>query len=245
MDRVFASGSDVIFHNLQGQPLKPRNRSQSEVAQAVRRNDVTFAIGAAGTGKTYQAVMLALAALKERHVKKIIVTRPVVEAGESLGFLPGDLHEKVDPYLRPIYDALDSMIGIEKRKAYVEKGIVEIAPLAYLRGRTLEKAFVILDEAQNCTYGQLKLFLTRLGIKSRCVITGDPSQCDLPHWAESALQTARQALSGVRGIAFVDMDPADVVRHRIVADIVHAYHDFEHKPAPVEEATEPTAESGS
>ncbi|HTO93710.1 MAG TPA: PhoH family protein, partial [Bacteroidota bacterium] len=190
---------------------------------AVRANDIVFAIGPAGTGKTYMAVALAVAALKNSEITKIVLTRPAVEAGESLGFLPGDLKEKVDPYLRPLYDALDDMLPPEKLRNYIEKRIIEIAPLAYMRGRTLNNAFVILDEAQNASAMQMKMFLTRLGPNSRAIVTGDITQIDLPGTTSSGLVQIQEVLRGVEGIAFVYFDRNDVVRHRLVKDIIDAY----------------------
>ena len=193
------------------------------VVDAAAGNDIVFAIGPAGTGKTYTAVALAVKALKNKEVKKIIITRPAVEAGENLGFLPGDLKEKIDPYLRPIYDALDDMIPAEKLKFYLENRTIEIAPLAYMRGRTLNKAFILLDEAQNTTSMQMKMFLTRMGIHSKTIITGDKSQVDLPKNQTSGLGEAERILSGINGIAFVELDGSDVVRHRLVRKIIEAY----------------------
>src|SRR5690606_12676694 len=186
-------------------------------------NDIVFAVGPAGTGKTYVGVALAVSALKSRQVKKIVLCRPAVEAGESLGFLPGDFREKVDPYLRPLYDALEDMIPREKLRAFLEQNTVEIVPLAYMRGRTMNSAFVILDEAQNATASQMKMFLTRLGAGSRAIVTGDITQTDLPSTAQSGLVQARDILEGIDGIAFVDFGRGDVVRHRLVMDIIEAY----------------------
>jgi phosphate starvation-inducible PhoH-like protein len=186
-------------------------------------NDVVFAIGPAGTGKTYTAVALAVRALKNREIRRIILTRPAVEAGESLGFLPGDMREKIDPYLRPLYDALYDMLQFEKVKTYIESGIIEIAPLAFMRGRTLDNAFVILDEAQNTTQNQLKMFLTRMGPSAKFIVTGDITQIDLPAHQKSGLVEAMHILKGVKGIEFVYLDAQDVVRHRLVRDIIEAY----------------------
>lgn len=207
--------------------VKARTPGQKAYVQQVRKNDIVFAIGPAGTGKTYLAVAMAVAALKNRDVTKIVLARPAVEAGESLGFLPGDFREKIDPYLRPLYDALDDMLSAEKLKGYLEKRIVEIVPLAYMRGRTLHNAFVILDEAQNATAMQMKMFLTRLGMHSRAIITGDVTQIDLPTKTTSGLVQIQEVLKGVQGIAFSYLDRGDVVRHRLVKDIIDAYDRFQ------------------
>ncbi len=207
--------------------IKARTPGQRAYIQQVRRNDIVFAIGPAGTGKTYLAVALAVAALKNRDVTKIMLARPAVEAGESLGFLPGDLREKVDPYLRPLYDALDDMLSAEKLKSYMEKRIIEIVPLAYMRGRTLQNAFVILDEAQNASAMQMKMFLTRLGAHSRAIITGDITQIDLPQKTVSGLVQIQDVLKSVQGVGFSYLDASDVVRHRLVKDIINAYERFQ------------------
>lgn len=206
--------------------IKARTPGQLVYLKTAQTNDICFAIGPAGTGKTYMAVALAVAALKKNTVKKIILTRPAVEAGEKLGYLPGDLREKIDPYLRPLYDALEDMLPTERVKAYLEKGIIEIIPLAYMRGRTLNKAFVILDEAQNTTDVQMKMFLTRLGTESRAIITGDITQIDLPIKTVSGLVKAQEILSGIEGVGFSFFDKADVVRHRLVKDIIDAYEKY-------------------
>lgn len=203
--------------------IKARTPGQKAYIQQVRKNDIVFAIGPAGTGKTYLAVAMAVAALKNRDVTKIVLARPAVEAGENLGFLPGDLQEKVDPYLRPLYDALDDMLTAEKLKSYMEKRIIEIVPLAYMRGRTLHNAFVILDEAQNASAMQMKMFLTRLGAHSRAIITGDITQIDLPQNTISGLVQIRDVLKSIQGVAFAYLDVNDVVRHRLVKDIIDAY----------------------
>lgn len=203
--------------------IKARTPGQKLYIQQIRKNDIVFSIGPAGTGKTYLAVAMAVAALKNRDVTKIVLARPAVEAGESLGFLPGDLKEKVDPYLRPLYDALDDMISAEKLKSYMEKRIIEIVPLAYMRGRTLHNAFVILDEAQNATAIQMKMFLTRLGMHSRAIITGDITQIDLSSSTMSGLVQIQQILKETPGVAFAYLDRNDVVRHRLVKDIIDAY----------------------
>ncbi len=213
----------IILYGTRGNPIKARTANQGKMISAAAKSDMVFAIGPAGTGKTYMAVALAVRALKNKEVKKIIITRPAVEAGENLGFLPGDLKEKIDPYLRPIYDALDDMVPAEKLKFYQENRIIEIAPLAYMRGRTLQNAFILLDEAQNTTTMQIKMFLTRMGTDSKAIITGDVSQIDLPRNQKSGLVDAVEILSDVKGISFVKLDAGDVVRHRLVKDIIQAY----------------------
>lgn len=200
---------------------------QRRYIHAMKKNDIVFGIGPAGTGKTYLAVVMAVRALKQGYVKKIILTRPAVEAGESLGFLPGDLKEKVDPYLRPLYDALHDILGQEYTQRMMERGVIEIAPLAYMRGRTLDDSFVILDEAQNTTGVQIKMFLTRLGFSSKMVITGDPSQVDLPKGVKSGLSIAANILSGVSGLSFITLEQTDVVRHPLVQRIIEAYDKME------------------
>ena len=206
--------------------VKAKTSGQKKYFQVANKNDICFAIGPAGTGKTYLAVALAVSALKRGIVKRIVLARPAVEAGESLGFLPGDFQEKIDPYLRPLYDALDDMMPSEKLKGYIEKGIVEIVPLAYMRGRTLNNAFVILDEAQNATDVQMKMFLTRLGANSKAIITGDITQIDLPSKTKSGLIQAKEILNGIEGVGFVYFDREDVVRHKLVKDIIDAYDKF-------------------
>jgi phosphate starvation-inducible PhoH-like protein len=206
--------------------IKPRTATQIEYHKQVHTNDIVFAIGPAGTGKTYLAVAFAVAALKDKQVNKIVLTRPAVEAGESLGFLPGDLAEKVDPYLRPLYDALEEMIPVEKLKNYMERNIIEVVPLAYMRGRTLNNSFVILDEAQNTTTVQMKMFLTRLGANSKAIITGDVTQIDLPKKAQSGLIQVQEILQGIDDISFVYFEKSDVVRHKLVKDIINAYEKF-------------------
>ncbi len=214
---------DILLYGTQGAVIKPRTVNQYELVQKASDNDLVFAVGPAGTGKTYISVALAVRALKNRRVKRIIITRPAVEAGENLGFLPGDLKEKIDPYLRPIYDALVDMVPSEKLRFYEENNIIEIAPLAYMRGRTLQNAFVLLDEAQNTTSMQIKMFLTRMGTNSKVIITGDRSQIDLPKRQRSGLVDAVEVLKDVKGIGFVELDSKDVVRHRLVKRIIDAY----------------------
>ena len=216
--------SNTLLKDRAGRPIRVKNYSQRQYVQMIKNNDLTFGIGPAGTGKTYLAVVMAVAALKRREVDRLILTRPAVEAGESLGFLPGDLKEKVDPYLRPIYDALNSILGAEHVERLIERGVIEIAPLAYMRGRTLDKAFVILDEAQNTTRAQMKMFLTRLGFGSKMIVNGDASQIDLPKGhSQSGLVDAENHLKGLPHIAFVNFDSNDVVRHPVVSEIIRAY----------------------
>ena len=217
------NNKNLILHGRNGKPIKAKTRNQKRLVEASENNDVVFAIGPAGTGKTYTAVALAVRALKNRLVKKIILTRPAVEAGENLGFLPGDLKEKIDPYLRPLYDALDDMLPVDKLNYFMDNRIIEIAPLAFMRGRTLDNAFIILDEAQNSTSMQLKMFLTRLGPSAQCIITGDLSQVDLPRSVSSGLRRAVNILGGLDGIEAVYLDADDVVRHRLVKAIITAY----------------------
>lgn len=216
---------EEIARTTKGKPIRAKTIGQREYIQAIRHKDVVFGIGPAGTGKTYLAVVMATQALKNGHVKRIILTRPAVEAGESLGFLPGDLKEKVDPYLRPLYDALNDIYGTEQTQRLIERGTIEIAPLAYMRGRTLDDAFVILDEAQNTTHQQMKMFLTRLGFGSKMVITGDKTQMDLPKNTESGLIVAERTLKYVKSIHFQILEQGDVVRHPIVAKIIKAYEE--------------------
>jgi phosphate starvation-inducible PhoH-like protein len=218
------NGDDIILYGTKGAPIKPKTVNQQRLVDMVKDNDLTFAIGPAGTGKTYISVALAVKALKNKTVKKIIITRPAVEAGENLGFLPGDLKEKIDPYLRPIYDGLHDMIPHEKLQYYMEREIIEIAPLAYMRGRTLNNAFILLDEAQNTTPMQMKMFLTRMGPDSKMIITGDTTQIDLPGRQRSGLKEAIRILQNVKGIGFIELSEKDVVRHRLVRDIIEAYH---------------------
>jgi phosphate starvation-inducible PhoH-like protein len=213
----------VLVHGRDGRVIFAKTKNQQLLVEASSQNDVVFAIGPAGTGKTYTAVALAVRALKNKEVKKIILTRPAVEAGESLGFLPGDLKEKIDPYLRPLYDALDDMIPAERLQHFMETRVIEIAPLAFMRGRTLDHAFIILDEAQNCTPLQIKMFLTRLGPSAKCIITGDLSQIDLPYNQISGLRQATRLLQNIYGITSIFLTRDDVVRHRLVKDILKAY----------------------
>jgi phosphate starvation-inducible PhoH-like protein len=226
---VSPEDSDAVVLFTKSGVIKARTSGQKHYLQLVRKNDIVFSIGPAGTGKTYLAVAMAVAALKNRDVTKIVLARPAVEAGESLGFLPGDFREKIDPYLRPLYDALDDMLSAEKLKSYIEKRIVEIVPLAYMRGRTLHNSFVILDEAQNASAMQMKMFLTRLGLHSRAIITGDVTQIDLPTKTTSGLVQIQEVLNGVQGISFCYLDRNDVVRHRLVKDIIDAYERFNGK----------------
>ena len=217
---------DSIVLYTKNDVVKAKTEGQRKYFQIANKNDICFAIGPAGTGKTYLAVALAVSALKRGIVKRIVLARPAVEAGESLGFLPGDFQEKIDPYLRPLYDALDDMIPSEKLKGYLEKRIIEIVPLAYMRGRTLNNSFVILDEAQNATDVQMKMFLTRLGANSKAIITGDITQIDLPVKTRSGLVQAKEILNGITGVGFAYFDREDVVRHRLVKDIIDAYDKF-------------------
>jgi phosphate starvation-inducible protein PhoH and related proteins len=214
---------EEITKNAKGKSIRVKTLGQQQYLMAMRKHDLVFGIGPAGTGKTYLAVVMAVNALKNGNVKRIILTRPAVEAGESLGFLPGDLKEKVDPYLRPLYDALHDILGTEHTQRMIERGTIEIAPLAYMRGRTLDDAFVILDEAQNTTQAQMKMFLTRLGFGSKMVITGDQTQIDLPRGVKSGLITAESILSEVKGISIVHLEQSDVVRHPLVGRIIQAY----------------------
>lgn len=215
--------SDVIVTRADGKPIKPKTLGQKSYIEKIRNNDVVFGIGPAGTGKTYLAVAMAVRAFKAGEVDRIILTRPAVEAGESLGFLPGDLQDKVDPYLRPLYDGLFDILGFDTYQNLVEKGLIEVAPLAYMRGRTLDRSFVILDEAQNTTHEQMKMFLTRLGFGSKAIITGDKTQVDLPRGKKSGIRAAEHILRNVEGIAFMEFSSIDVVRHPLVQRIIDAY----------------------
>tara|TARA_Y100001968_G_scaffold307593_1_gene325533 strand:+ start:1222 stop:2151 length:930 start_codon:yes stop_codon:yes gene_type:complete len=215
--------SQIILHGVNGKSIKPRTVNQQKMVEQILNNDMMFAIGPAGTGKTYTAVALAVRALKSKQVKKIILTRPAIEAGENLGFLPGDLKEKLDPYMQPLYDALTDMIPAEKLKYYIDYGIIQIAPLAFMRGRTLNDAFVILDESQNSTEMQMKMFLTRMGMSAKFVITGDDSQIDLPNKQKSGLLQSMKKLSKIKGISFVYLNDKDVIRHKLVKSIIKSY----------------------
>jgi len=217
------SFDDILLYGNKGIKIKPKTTNQKKMVSAAMNNDMLFVIGPAGTGKTYISVALAIRALKNKEVKKIIITKPAVEAGESLGFLPGDMQEKIDPYLRPIYDALDDMLPPEKLKYYQENRIIEIAPLAYMRGRTLHHAFILLDEAQNTTAMQIKMFLTRMGPNSKMIVTGDISQIDLPDHQKSGLIHSLEILKNIKEIGYLELGPQDVVRHKIVKKIIEAY----------------------
>ena len=233
------AGGDIIVFGQNGKVIRAKTQNQKLLVQAAEKNDIIFAVGPAGTGKTYTAVALAVRALKNKTVKKIILTRPAVEAGESLGFLPGDLKEKIDPYLRPLYDALDDMLPPDKLNYFMTNRIIEVAPLAYMRGRTLDNAYIILDEAQNTTELQIKMFLTRIGPSAKAIITGDMTQIDLPKNQQSGLQKAIRILKHIHGIGHIELDGEDVVRHRLVKEIIKAYdkanqsnetHTTENKP---------------
>ncbi|SEG61538.1 phosphate starvation-inducible protein PhoH [Halpernia humi] len=221
--------NDVIVKGINGKVIKAKTTNLKKLVKETEKKDMVFAIGPAGTGKTYTSVALAVKALKEKEVKRIILTRPAVEAGESLGFLPGDLKEKLDPYLQPLYDALRDMIPHEKLEGFIEKNVIEVAPLAFMRGRTLDEAFVILDEAQNTTHSQMKMFLTRMGMNAKFIITGDPSQVDLPMRQKSGLREAMRILENVNEIGFVHLTEEDVVRHPVVRKIIVAYAEEDKK----------------
>ncbi len=225
--RKSAKIEGVLVHGVNGNLIKAQTSNQRKMVDLMSKNDMLFAVGPAGTGKTYTAVALAVKALKEKEVRKIILTRPAVESGENLGFLPGDLKEKLDPYMQPLYDALRDMIPHEKLESHIEKGIIQIAPLAFMRGRTLDNAFVILDEAQNTTHNQMKMFLTRMGKNAKFIITGDPGQIDLPSKQVSGLKEALLALKEINGIAQIYLDDKDVVRHRLIKKIIKAYKSIE------------------
>ena len=214
---------DVVCYTMRGKPIRPKTFGQKKYIDAIRTNDIVFGIGPAGTGKTYLAMAMAITAFKNNEVDRLILTRPAVEAGEKLGFLPGDLQEKVDPYLRPLYDAMYEIMGAESFQKNFEKGLIEVAPLAYMRGRTLENAYIILDEAQNTTPEQMKMFLTRFGQGSKMIVTGDATQIDLPYGKKSGLAEARRILKGVRGLRFTEFSREDVVRHKLVQRIIDAY----------------------
>ncbi len=226
-DKSSVKAGEVLVHGVSGKLIKAQTTNQRKMVDEIAKNDLLFAVGPAGTGKTYTAVALAVRALKEKEVRRIILTRPAVESGENLGFLPGDLKEKLDPYMQPLYDALRDMIAPEKLQAYLETGVIQIAPLAFMRGRTLDNAFVILDEAQNTTHAQMKMFLTRMGKHAKFVITGDPGQIDLPRKQVSGLKEALLALKDINGVASVYLDDKDVIRHKLVRQIISAYKSIE------------------
>jgi len=221
--------AEILLHGVNGRPIKAKTTNQRKLVDSVRHNDMVFAIGPAGTGKTYTGVALAVKALKNKEVKRIILTRPAVEAGENLGFLPGDLKEKLDPYMQPLYDALRDMIPAEKLDNYIEKGTIQIAPLAFMRGRTLDNAFVILDEGQNTTHSQMKMFLTRMGKNAKFLLTGDPGQIDLPRRVISGLKEALLILKDIKGVGMVFLDDKDVIRHKLVKKVIEAYKNIENR----------------
>ncbi|MHA7108535.1 PhoH family protein [Sunxiuqinia elliptica] len=231
-----ANTREVLLHGINGKPIRARTPNQRLLVESSKNSDLIFAIGPAGTGKTYTAIALAVRALKNREIKRIILSRPAVEAGERLGFLPGDLKEKIDPYLQPLYDALQDMIPAKKLEEFLKDGIIQIAPLAFMRGRTLSDAFVILDEAQNTTLNQLKMFLTRMGMNAKFIITGDETQIDLPSIHQSGLIQAKKILKNIKDISFVQFDAKDIVRHRLVRDIVNAYDKYYQKELAKKEA---------
>jgi phosphate starvation-inducible PhoH-like protein len=228
-EESYENMGETIVHGVSGRTIKAKTPNQRKIVEASKHSDLIFAIGPAGTGKTYTSVALAVKALKEKQVKRIILTRPAVEAGENLGFLPGDLKEKLDPYMQPLYDALRDMIPHEKLEGYIENGTVQIAPLAFMRGRTLDNAFVILDEAQNTTHAQMKMFLTRMGKNAKFILTGDPGQIDLPRRVISGLKEVLLILGNVKGISIVHLDDRDVIRHKLVKKIIDAYSQIEHQ----------------
>lgn len=229
-EKIEELAGDCICITSKGKPIKPKTIGQKRYCNMIAKNTITIGVGPAGTGKTYLAVAMAVTAFRSKQVNRIILTRPAVEAGEKLGFLPGDLQSKVDPYLRPLYDALFDMLGAETYQKYVERGNIEVAPLAYMRGRTLDDSFIILDEAQNTTREQMKMFLTRLGFNSKMVITGDITQIDLPNGAKSGLKDCVKILRNIEGIGSCTFDERDVVRHRLVQDIIKAYAKFDNNP---------------
>ena len=231
---------DVIVYSVTGKPITPRSTNQLKLVQEFEKNDMIFAIGPAGSGKTYTAIALAVRALKNKEIKKIILSRPAVEAGEKLGFLPGDMKDKIDPYLQPLYDALQDMIPAAKLKEYMELNIIQIAPLAFMRGRTLNDAIVILDEAQNTTTQQIKMFLTRMGMNTKMIVTGDMTQIDLPSSQTSGLVQAIKILKGVKGISFIELNKKDIVRHKLVTRIVEAYEKFEEKTKSLKNTDKPS-----
>ncbi|WP_323789083.1 PhoH family protein [Psychroserpens sp.] len=224
-----AKSGEVIVHGVNGKMIKAQTVNQRKLVESMRKNDMVFAIGPAGTGKTYTGVALAVRALKNKEVKRIILTRPAVEAGENLGFLPGDLKEKLDPYMQPLYDALRDMIPAEKLASFIENGTIQIAPLAFMRGRTLDNAFVILDEGQNTTHAQMKMFLTRMGKSAKFLLTGDPGQVDLPRRSISGLKEALLVLKNVEGIGMIYLDDKDVIRHKLVKKVIEAYKSIENR----------------
>ena len=226
-DRLMEMDADCICHTINGKPIKPKTLGQKAYVDAIRKNMIVFGLGPAGTGKTYLAMAMAITAFKNNEVSRIILTRPAIEAGEKLGFLPGDLQSKVDPYLRPLYDALYQIMGAESFAKNMEKGLIEVAPLAYMRGRTLDNAYIILDEAQNTTAQQIKMFLTRMGMNTKMIVTGDMTQIDLPASQTSGLVQALCILKGVKGISFVELNKKDIVRHKLVERIVDAYERFD------------------
>ena len=231
---------DVIVYSVTGKPITPRSTNQLKLVKEFDKNDMIFAIGPAGSGKTYTAIALAVRALKNKEIKKIILSRPAVEAGEKLGFLPGDMKDKIDPYLQPLYDALQDMIPAAKLKEYMEQNIIQIAPLAFMRGRTLNDAIVILDEAQNTTTQQIKMFLTRMGMNTKMIVTGDMTQIDLPSSQTSGLVQAIKILKGVKGISFIELNKKDIVRHKLVTRIVEAYEKFEEKTKSLKNTDKPS-----
>ena len=231
---------DVIVYSVTGKPITPRSTTQLKLVKEFDKNDMIFAIGPAGSGKTYTAIALAVRALKNKEIKKIILSRPAVEAGEKLGFLPGDMKDKIDPYLQPLYDALQDMIPAAKLKEYMELNIIQIAPLAFMRGRTLNDAIVILDEAQNTTTQQIKMFLTRMGMNTKMIVTGDMTQIDLPSSQTSGLVQAIKILKGVKGISFIELNKKDIVRHKLVTRIVEAYEKFEEKTKSLKNTDKPS-----
>lgn len=231
---------DVIVYSVTGKPITPRSTNQLKLVKEFDKNDMIFAIGPAGSGKTYTAIALAVRALKNKEIKKIILSRPAVEAGEKLGFLPGDMKDKIDPYLQPLYDALQDMIPAAKLKEYMELNIIQIAPLAFMRGRTLNDAIVILDEAQNTTTQQIKMFLTRMGMNTKMIVTGDMTQIDLPSSQTSGLVQAIKILKGVKGISFIELNKKDIVRHKLVTRIAEAYEKFEEKTKSLKNTDKPS-----
>ena len=231
---------DVIVYSVTGKPITPRSTNQLKLVKEFDKNDMIFAIGPAGSGKTYTAIALAVRALKNKEIKKIILSRPAVEAGEKLGFLPGDMKDKIDPYLQPLYDALQDMIPAAKLKEYMELNIIQIAPLAFMRGRTLNDAIVILDEAQNTTTQQIKMFLTRMGMNTKMIVTGDMTQIDLPSSQTSGLVQAIKILKGVKGISFIELNKKDIVRHKLVTRIVEAYEKLEEKTKSLKNTDKPS-----